>query len=615
MTAALSSIANLRTSANSQQYQQLTREAAESGVEHAKRCLEQQITWTGLLRPEGGESCVGSATQCTNADSCYVLKDGGLTTTYEVTASTSDGGLTYFINAKGLVRLQRETTGEVWQERSTDLKVRVGKDVSLKQVVFGYSMYGSGGAYFFILKNNPAVPLEAVGYNSDGQLATGNFKSVLTPSPAFVGRNPRAVYTNFVSMGFASFIIDNNGRVYGSGRNEFGQLGNGSPGAAYTRIANAVEFKIPVSVQAVLVETNGYATYVLASDNKIYAAGQCWAGQLGTGVSADASMMPWEDDCLPRPTPAPVVLPPVDLANDNTIPISISADAEIRVAAMKGGAAYAWGNDELGALGNGVYKNTAKPRRVKKGAASSTAYFGSPGQPKVIKAITDGYASYFLTDDGDIWGAGGNDTGQLGNNSPDSSSRKSGMATVRMIRPPSGSKYVDVQSDQGSVQMLTEDGEVWGAGINTYGQLGNDTSADVVRTPRKFKISTKAVAVYTSAVYDEAFTSVPEKHMANTFVIDENGDVWGAGSNHHGQLGVGTTISHPNSQKTPVKMQNVSAATEVMSGYGTTVVVAGGGKVYTVGNNANGQLGDGTTVSKSMPFAHKYTNTATPMYY
>jgi alpha-tubulin suppressor-like RCC1 family protein len=46
----------------------------------------------------------------------------------------------------------------------------------------------------------------------------------------------------------------------------------------------------------------------------------------------------------------------------------------------------------------------------------------------------------------------------------------------------------------------------------------------------------------------------------------------------------------------------------VQTGFGTTVILTTGGKVYTVGNNSDGQLGDGTTTNSSVPKANRYTN-------
>ncbi|MDN5835419.1 MAG: hypothetical protein L0H36_02160, partial [bacterium] len=76
-----------------------------------------------------------------------------------------------------------------------------------------------------------------------------------------------------------------------------------------------------------------------------------------------------------------------------------------------------------------------------------------------------------------------------------------------------------------------------------------------------------------------------------------------------GQLGIGSTNSY---RDVPVAMGVINGssikAKDVISGFGTTVVLTTDGKVYTVGNNNSGQLGDGTTSNSSTPKANKYTN-------
>jgi len=107
----------------------------------------------------------------------------------------------------------------------------------------------------------------------------------------------------------------------------------------------------------------------------------------------------------------------------------------------------------------------------------------------------------------------------------------------------------------------------------------------------------------TSAMYGGG-----SSNYVNTFVVGSDGKVYGAGANNYGQLGDGTTTD----RSTPVVMQVINGTTvrakEVLSGNGTTVILTEDKKIYTVGNNANGELGDGTTTNSSTPKANRYTN-------
>jgi alpha-tubulin suppressor-like RCC1 family protein len=69
------------------------------------------------------------------------------------------------------------------------------------------------------------------------------------------------------------------------------------------------------------------------------------------------------------------------------------------------------------------------------------------------------------------------------------------------------------------------------------------------------------------------------------------------GYNGYGQLGDGTTTS----KSTPVKITSLSGITAVAGGGNHSLFLKNDGTVWAVGYNAYGQLGDGTTTSKSTP--------------
>ena len=166
--------------------------------------------------------------------------------------------------------------------------------------------------------------------------------------------------------------------------------------------------------------------------------------------------------------------------------------------------------------------------------------------------------------------------------------------------------------------MVYANGEVKTFGLNN-GALGNGVYVDTSNldaykrhvynpTPVKFILppGVKAVSSWTTS------NGLDPKN-ANTFVVTSDGRVFGAGSNVTGQLGIGhigggTNGIYPTPQQMLVLGTQGNLASYVRSGYGTTVVYTNNRKVFTVGNNSNGQLGDDTTTTNPTPRANKNTN-------
>jgi alpha-tubulin suppressor-like RCC1 family protein len=164
-------------------------------------------------------------------------------------------------------------------------------------------------------------------------------------------------------------------------------------------------------------------------------------------------------------------------------------------------------------------------------------------------------------------------------------------------------------TDQGSLSVLTTKGEIWSAGYNTKGQFGSGTTGSYVPTPVKFNMPVTATDLYEALGGDRSL-------YQNLYAVGSNGKVYGAGANTFGQIGNGTTSS---AVTTPVAMSVIDGssivATQVLTGYGTTVVFTTNGSVYTVGHNDWGQLGDGTTTNRSTPIKAQYINNLTPATY
>ena len=82
-------------------------------------------------------------------------------------------------------------------------------------------------------------------------------------------------------------VIGKDGNVYGAGENTYGKLGNGSTGAT-TCVTSQMQLPTGVTAQD-LSARDEYTSYVLGSDGKVYASGRNNNGQIGDGTTTDRS--------------------------------------------------------------------------------------------------------------------------------------------------------------------------------------------------------------------------------------------------------------------------------------------------------------------------------------
>jgi len=127
-------------------------------------------------------------------------------------------------------------------------------------------------------------------------------------------------------------------------------------------------------------------------------------------------------------------------------------------------------------------------------------------------------------------------------------------------------------------------GTLWTWGRNSYGQLGtNDTNN------RTTPVTTFSGGANWKQVSCGTF---------HTTAVKTDGTLWTWGYNANGQLGDNTVISK--SIPTQVSVGSINWK-QVVSGGLHTAAIKTDGTLWTWGYNANGQLGDNTVISKSIP--------------
>ena len=183
-----------------------------------------------------------------------------------------------------------------------------------------------------------------------------------------------------------------------------------------------------------------------------------------------------------------------------------------------------------------------------------------------------------LKADGTVWTWGANGQGQLGNGNQtqqNSPVQASGLSDV-----------VAVAAGQQHALAVKRDGTVWAWGLNANGQLAESTSVPRRTTPTQITVLTDVIDVAAGE--------------AHSLALKRDGTVCAWGSNFYGQLGNGN-----NTQQTTPQCLSLSGITAIRAGAQHSMVLKTDGEptgsVWTFGNNATRQIGDGTNVARNTP--------------
>jgi alpha-tubulin suppressor-like RCC1 family protein len=269
------------------------------------------------------------------------------------------------------------------------------------------------------------------GDNASGQLGDGSTTSSLFPVRVTGGRPFASVTVGF----YHSCGVTTANDVYCWGNNEWGQLGSGgfsfSPSSSPVLVASGLLFQ---AVRAGLYHTCGVTT-----TNEAYCWGYGHYGQLGTGsyelavatpvavagghsfvavaagfthscaVSSDGGAYCWgagsllgDGSGLNQLEPVQVAGGPFAMADG-----ALAAGEERTCALTPAGAAYCWGHNDLGGLGDGSTIDRATPVQVSGGVSFATISVGTFH----TCGITTGAVAF-------CWG--NNADGQLGADAPES---------------------------------------------------------------------------------------------------------------------------------------------------------------------------------------------------
>ena len=335
---------------------------------------------------------------------------------------------------------------------------------------FTYTQIAAGGAHVLAIGSDQTV--YAWGANDHDQLGdttTGHSK----PQPVRDTDGQPFKATQISAGAYDSAAIDPQGRVYtwGSEGNNHYIYSTSKPTPTLARDPNGSS----QGLHAVQVSVNWSFIMALGTDGSVYTWGYNNYGQLGNGQSTGEGNATYAAD--------PVRVPDPKDASKAFKAVQISAGGFHALAISQDGTAWAWGYNDYGQLGDNTEINRPTPTQVGNPTNSS--------QPFQVAQISAGVIHSLAIDkSGAAWAWGRNTNGQLGNGatsnqptprrvSPPTGQGSAGtrLATAR------------ISAGRGHSLAIGQDGNTYAWGDNQYGQLGNGSDTTPISTPTQVALN------------------------------------------------------------------------------------------------------------------------------
>ncbi|BDR54409.1 hypothetical protein KIMH_05200 [Bombiscardovia apis] len=370
----------------------------------------------------------------------------------------------------------------------------------------------------------------------------GNTQVSLNPLP-----KESTIKFSQVSVGwYHSLGLGSNGLIYAWGKNNAGQLGDGTTDNHVVPMA----VNTPAGIKFSQIAAGPNTSFALGSDNRWYAWGANGSGQLGNGNTTN------------QLTPVAISMPAGVGAYTQVSP----GDTHT-LALGDNGIAYAWGANSSGQLGNNSTASSLSPVTVQT----------PPGVFHFTSLSAGSVHSLAIGDNGLPYAWGSNQYGQVGSvlvNVGDTS-----PAPVEVQLPVGINKFKQATATADWSLGIASNGRILTWGYNGDYELGNGTTVNQA-IPGEPNLPA-------GVTFNQVITN-----SDSAMAIGSNHQIYAWGYNGAGQLGNGNQTS-PASPITVNPKPGITF-TQLHTGWKHTIGVDTSGNIWTWGSNAFGQLGDGS---------------------
>ncbi|MBS0658888.1 MAG: choice-of-anchor D domain-containing protein [Verrucomicrobia bacterium] len=386
-----------------------------------------------------------------------------------------------------------------------------------------------------------------------------------------------------------------------------------APGAAGLRVAQVEissndadenPFLLALAGTAYLPGGTVTATYSTGLEVPVTAAGYTAAGKLLNLSLAYAPVAGTQLTVVQNTSLSPIVGVFDNLAHGQSIDLAFGGRVYRFVADYYGGSGndlvlvwaaqrmLAWGYNGYGTLGDST--NTDRSVPVPMTVSSALA-----GQV-LLQVASGAYHALALCADGRILAWGQNGQGQLGNGTTGQRAEATLVPTAGT--PLAGRRVVAIAAGENHSLALCSDGTLVAWGANASGQLGDGTTTGRLLPTALPTAGTPLAARTVVAISAGAF---------HNLALCSDGTLVAWGQNNAGQVGDGTTTQRNapvvvTTDGTPLAGRT---AAQLVAGGSYNLVLCSDGTLVAWGQNADGQLGDGTNSARSTAVAVLRTGT------
>ncbi|MDD3712401.1 MAG: InlB B-repeat-containing protein [Candidatus Izemoplasmatales bacterium] len=371
--------------------------------------------------------------------------------------------------------------------------------------------------------------------------------------------------------GSHSFARTNKDRYFAWGNNNNGQLGDGTTEDRLTPVEITDSFPLEAGEKINYFVAGDKHSGAITNLGRVFTWGWNFTGRLGDGTSTQR-------------------INPTDITENFSLDtgdkiIFLTMGMQTSAAISSSGRIYTWGANSSGQLGDGTIFNKTLPTDI-------TANFNTDTDEKVV-FISLGYVhSAALTNQGRVFTWGNNAYGQLGDGT--NSFRVNPVDITENFSFANDEWAMEIDLGENFTILFTNKSNLYTFGLNDKGQLG---SGNTDNTPTPLNINNQ----FTLQAEDKIIRISSGRSHSSFITSNYRVFIWG--DNEFGQLGNGSFVM----RNSPYEITNrlmLNAGETIYSislSSGSSSLVTSLGQLKIWGNNDNGQLGNDSTNTSSLP--------------